>query len=92
MGRDAFAQTFELKRYDNGQIETVPYSRWTAFFKTRAGSKNARPREIEPTDIRVGDRLCILLDPSEATAAFILVVEEVRTLGTPERSCSQGRK
>ena len=72
--RDVFAQTFLLKP-DVGQTETVPFSRWTGFFKVSADSRSGRPHEIEPTDIRVGDRLCVLLDSSEATATMILVVE-----------------
>jgi hypothetical protein len=77
MGRDVFAQTFLLKR-DDGQMETVPFSRWTRFFKISLDSRDGRPREIDPTDIRLGDRLCVLLDPSEATAKLILILEQVR--------------
>ena len=77
MGRDVFAQTFLLKP-DDGQMETVPFSRWTWFFKISLDSRDGRPREIEPTDIRLGDRLCVLLDPSEATAKLILILEQVR--------------
>src|SRR5665213_4244233 len=67
LGRDVFAQTFLLKS-NVGQMEIVPFSRWTAFFKIPTDSRSGRPREIEPTDIRLGDRLCVLLDPSESTA------------------------
>jgi hypothetical protein len=77
MGRDVFAQTFLLKP-DDGQMETVPFSRWTWFFKISLDSRDGRPREIDPTDIRLGDRLCVLLDPSEATAKLILILEQVR--------------
>lgn len=72
--RDVFAQTFLLKR-DAGSTETVAFSRWTSFFKLSADSRSVRPREIEPTDIRLGDRLCVLLDPSESTATTILIIE-----------------
>jgi len=72
--RDVFAQTFLLK-LDVGQIETVPFSRWTGFFKVSSDLTSGRAREIEPTDIRLGDRLCMLLDPSQGTATTILVVE-----------------
>jgi hypothetical protein len=77
LGRNVFAQTFVLKQEDR-QMETVPFSRWTQFFKISPDSRSGRPREIEPTDIRLGDRLCVLLDPSEATAKLILVLEPAR--------------
>ena len=77
MGRDVFAQTFLLKP-DDDQMETVPFSRWTWFFKISLDSTDGRPREIEPTDIRLGDRLCVRLDPSEATAKLILVLSASR--------------
>ena len=78
-GRDTFAQTFLLKQ-DDGQMETVPFSRWTEVFKISPDSRSGNSREIEPTDIQLGDRLCVLLDPSEATARLILVLERVRAL------------
>jgi hypothetical protein len=74
LGRDVFAQTFLLKP-DVGQKETVPFSRWTGFFKVSADLRSGGPHEIEPTDVRLGDRLCVVLDPSEATATIILVIE-----------------
>ena len=74
LGRNVFAQTFVLKQEDR-QMETVPFSRWTQFFKISPNSRSGRPREIQPIDIRLGDRLCVLLDPSEATAKLILVLE-----------------
>ena len=79
LGRNVFAQTFLLK-LDDGQMETVPFSRWTEFLKISPNSRSRNPREIEPTDIRPGYRLCVLLDPSEATARVILVLEPVRAL------------
>jgi hypothetical protein len=78
-GQNVFAQTFVLKQEDR-QMETVPFSRWTGFFKISPNSRSGRPREIEPTDIRLGDRLCVLLDPSEATAKLILVLEPAPAL------------
>ena len=77
LGRDVFAQTFVL-RQDDGLRETVPFSRWTKFFKISPDSGAGVPRAIEPTDIRLGDRLCVLLDPSEAAAALILVLKDAR--------------
>lgn len=77
LGREVFAQTFLLK-HDDGQTETVPFSRWTEFFKISPDSRSGKPREIEPTDIRLGDRLCVLLDLSEASARLILVLERAR--------------
>jgi hypothetical protein len=77
LGWDVFAQTFLLQKND-GRMETVPFSRWTGFFKISPDSRSGRRREIEPTDIRLGDRFCVLLDPSEATARLILVLERVR--------------
>jgi hypothetical protein len=79
LGRDVFAQSFLLKQAD-GQMETVPFSRWTEFFKISTDLRSGKPREIEPTNIRIGDRLCVLLDPSEATARLILVAERVRAV------------
>ena len=79
LSRNVFAQTFLLK-LDDDQIETVAFSRWTEFLKISPTSGSRKSREIEPTEIRPGDRLCVLLDPSEATARFILVLEPVRAL------------
>lgn len=77
-GRDSFAQSF-LLRHADGQIETVPFSRWTVFFTISPDARSGKPRrEIEPADIQRGDRLCVLLDPSEATARLILVLKRVR--------------
>lgn len=72
VGRDVFAQTFLLKP-DDGKTETLPFSRWTRFFRLSLDSRNVQPREIEPTAIRLGDRMYVVLDPSEATAELILV-------------------
>jgi hypothetical protein len=73
-----FAQSFLLKQ-DDGEMETVPFSRWTEFFKISPDSREGNPREIEPADMRLGDQLCVLLDPSGATARSILVLERPRT-------------
>jgi hypothetical protein len=71
---DLFAQSF-LIRQDRGKVETVPFSRWTEFFRILPDAKGETGRQaIEPTEVEPGDRLCILLDPSEATAASILVL------------------
>jgi hypothetical protein len=79
---DLFAQLF-LIRQDDGKLETVPFSRWTEFFRTLPDARSrTRQRAIEPTEVAVGDRLCILLDPSEATAALILVLPG-RVAGSP---------
>jgi len=77
-GRDAFAQTFLLEK-NNGRMETVPFSRWTKFLKISPDLTDRNLREIEPTDILLGDRLCVLLDPSGATASLILVFDRVGT-------------
>jgi hypothetical protein len=77
LGQDVFAQTFLIKQ-DDGQTETIPFSRWTEVFKILPDSSRERSRAIEPTDIRFGARLCVLLDPSEATATLILVLHQLR--------------
>jgi hypothetical protein len=82
LGRNVFAQTFLLKQED-GQMNTVPFSRWTGFFKISPDSRSGRSREIEPTDIRLGDRLCVRLDPSGATANFIFVLEPSTPASNP---------
>jgi hypothetical protein len=87
-GRDAFAQTFLLEQNDGG-METVPFSRWTKFFKISPDLRGRNLREIEPTDILLGDRLCVLLDPSGATASLILVFDRV---GTSARRASVGTR
>lgn len=66
VGSDIFAQTFEIKTH-NGQIETVPFSKWTDFLSS---DKQA----IDPTDIHIGDRVVVRLDSNEATALSIVVV------------------
>ncbi len=77
-GRHVFAQTFLLEQ-NHGQMETVPFSRWTEFFKISRDLRGRNLWEIEPTDILLGDRLCVLLDPSGATSRLILVLDRVRT-------------
>src|SRR5579863_5531592 len=51
--RDAFLQTF-LLRLDDGQMETVPFSRWTEFYRTPTYSVTGLRRAIEPTEIQPG--------------------------------------
>ena len=75
--RNAFLQTLLLRLHD-GQMETVPFSRWTEFCKTATSSVTGLRRAIEPSEIQPGDRLCVRLDPSEATSSSILVLEPVR--------------
>jgi hypothetical protein len=65
IGSDIFAQTLEVKTHD-GQVETVPFSKWTDFFKSKVA--------IDPSDIRIGDHVRILLDSNEATAVSIVVI------------------
>jgi hypothetical protein len=78
LASDFFTQTFRLKREDDGEIETLPFSKWTGFFRVVIGSKAGRPQEIDPTEIRSGDRICVVLDPSEATSMLIIVLEPAR--------------
>jgi hypothetical protein len=71
---DFFQQTF-LIRLPDGTVQTIPFSRFTDFFRTPAGPKGHERREaIDPTEVTVGDRLQIQLDPNEATAASIEVM------------------
>jgi len=77
VGRDLVAQGFLLKQ-DDGRMEAVPFSRWTEFFNIQPDLRSGGPREIEPTDIRMGDRVCVVLDVSEATARLILVLNRPR--------------
>jgi hypothetical protein len=71
---DFFAQTFLIK-LDDGNVETVPFSRWTGFFRVSKESKAGASREeIDPSEVGTGDRLHILLDPSQSTAERIEVL------------------
>ncbi len=71
---DFFDQTFLISQ-DREDAETVPFSRWTDFFRVLADSRRSRRLQaIDPTDVRVGDRLCVRLDPSGATARLIEVL------------------
>lgn len=65
IGSNIFAQTLEVKTHD-GQVETVPFSKWTDFFKSKVA--------IDPSDIQIGDHVRILLDSNEATAVSIVVI------------------
>jgi hypothetical protein len=71
---DLFNQTFLVLEGPKA-VETVPFSRWTDFV-TRATDAQGRKRlqALDPTDVRTGDRLCVLLDPSGATADRIEVL------------------
>jgi hypothetical protein len=69
-----FDQTFVIWR-DDGNVETVPFSRRTGFIRISTDSKRRKYRQpIEPTDIEIGERLSILLDPNEATAEHVDVL------------------
>jgi hypothetical protein len=75
---DFFAQTF-LIRLDDGNVETVPFSRWTGFFRVSKESKGGASREeMDPSEVGTGDRLHILLDPSQSTAERIEVLPSDR--------------
>jgi hypothetical protein len=71
---DLFNQTF-LILDGTKAAETVPFSRWTDFV-TRATDGQGRKhlQALDPTDVRTGNRLCISLDPSGATADRIEVL------------------
>jgi len=71
---DLFNQTLLIWR-DDGKVEIVPFSRWTDFIRISTDSKGRKVRQpIEPTDIEIGERLFILLDPNGATAEFVEVL------------------
>jgi hypothetical protein len=80
---DVFGQGFLLKLDVDGKTktETVPFSRWTNFFDVTSGLKIGTPKEIEPTAIRTGDRLCVMLDPSAAIARIVFVVRPNPVVG-----------
>jgi hypothetical protein len=82
---DFFAQTF-LIRLDDGNVETVPFSRWTGFFRVSKESKGGASREeMDPSEVGTGDRLHILLDPSQSTA------ERIEVLPSDSREATQWR-
>lgn len=71
---DLFNQTF-LVLEGTKAVETVPFSRWTDFVRRATDSQGHRHLQaLDPTDVRIGDRLCIVLDPSGATADRIEVL------------------
>jgi hypothetical protein len=87
---DFFTQTF-LLRLDDGNVETVPFSRWTGFFRVSKESNGGASRqEVDPSEVGTGDRLHILLDPSQSTAERIEVLprekqeKRVRFSGRPK--------
>jgi hypothetical protein len=73
VGSDIFAQTFQVKMH-NGQVETVPFSKWTDFFKVSSESRLTPKVAIDPTEIQTGDRVLIVLDSNDATALSIVVM------------------
>jgi hypothetical protein len=73
VGSDIFDQTFQVKM-NNGQVETVPFSKWTDFFKVSSESRLTPKVAIDPTEIQTGDRVLIVLDSNDATAVSIVVV------------------
>jgi hypothetical protein len=71
---DLFDQTLLIWR-DDGKVEKVPFSRWTDFIRISTDSKGRKYRQpIEPSDIRIGERFFILLDPNAATAELVEVL------------------
>lgn len=74
LATDLFNQTF-LVLEQTKAVETVPFSRWTDFVLRDTDSQGrAHVRALDPTDVRTGDRLCIVLDPSGATASRVEVL------------------
>jgi hypothetical protein len=82
---DLFNQTF-LVQPESSQAETVPFSRWTDFVRTSAGHESAR--SIDPTGVHTGDRLCVVLDPSGATANRVEVLP-ARRATEMARACAK---
>jgi hypothetical protein len=83
---DFFDQTFMI-RLDDGNVEAIPFSRFTDFSRMSASAKGHVRREaIDPTEVTVGDRLHIQFDPSEATAASIEVLPARTMIGDARRS------
>jgi hypothetical protein len=73
LGIDLFNQTFLVQVTKS--VETVPFSRWTDFVtRSTDGQGRRHTQAVDPTDVRIGDRLCIVLDPSGATADRIEVL------------------
>jgi hypothetical protein len=71
---DLFDQTLLIWR-DDGKVETVPFSKLTEFIRIGTDSRGRKVRQpIEPTDIEIGERLFILLDPNRATAELVEVL------------------
>ena len=73
VGSDIFDQTLQVKMH-SGQVETVPFSKWTDFFKVSSESRLTPKVAIDPTDIQTGDRVLIVLDSNDATALSIMVM------------------
>jgi hypothetical protein len=71
---DLFNQTLLIWR-DDGKVETVPFSKWTDFIRISTDLRGRKLRQrIEPTDIEIGERLFILLNPNGATAELVEVL------------------
>lgn len=71
---DLFNQTF-LVLEESKAVEAMPFSRWTDFARRSVDSQGrSHLQALDPTDVRTGDRLCIVLDPSGATADRIEVL------------------
>jgi hypothetical protein len=83
LAHDVFGQGFLLKLDVDGttKTETVPFSRWTTFFEVPSGLKLGVLKEIEPAAIRIGDRVCVVLDSSEAIARTVFVVRPNPVVG-----------
>lgn len=64
---DLFNQTILVAEAKG--VESMPFSRWTDFVTRATDSQgHKRIQALDPTDVRTGDRLCISVDPSGATA------------------------
>lgn len=75
---DFFEQTFTVEHSD-GQMETIPFSRWTDFFRM-ARSKSGEHREaVDPTQLEIGDQVQVRLDANGATAERVQVVDATGT-------------
>ena len=57
-----------------------------------ARPKTAKPRAIDPTDVQIGDGLCVLFDPNEASALRILVLTPTNTKRLSPGGCAGARQ
>lgn len=75
---DFFEQTFTVEHPD-GQVETIPFSRWTNFYRM-ARSKSGEHREaVEPSQLEIGDEVQVRLDANAATAERVQVLDVTGT-------------